>query len=80
MTRPRFIFTIIDPGHEPIRQEIVTRLGQTAYVPAITNDVAAGSVEKKALAQEIDAGHHGGLPPYAVYVARHHLHAHARFQ
>ena len=60
----------IDPGHEPIRQEIVTRLGQTAYVPAITNDVAAGSVEKKALAQEIDAGHHGGLPPYAVYVAR----------
>ncbi len=60
----------IDPGHEPIRQEIVTRLGQSAYVPAITNDVAAGSVEKKALAQEIDAAHHGGLPPYAVYVAR----------
>ena len=60
----------IDPGYEPIRQEIVTRLGQSAYAPAITNDVAAGSVEKKALAQEIDAGHHGGLPPYAVYVAR----------
>ncbi len=60
----------IDPGHEPIRQEIVTRLGQSAYVPAITNDVAAGSVEKKALAQEIDAAHYGGLPPYAVYVAR----------
>ena len=60
----------IDPGYEPIRQEIVTRLGQSAYVPAITNDVAAGTIEKKALAQEIDAGHHGGLPPYAVYVAR----------
>ena len=60
----------IDLGHEPIRREIVTRLGQTAYVPAITNDIAAGSVEKKALAQEIDAEHHGGLPPYAVYVAR----------
>ena len=60
----------IDPGHEPIRQEIVTRLGQSAYVPAITNDVAAGSVEKKALAQEIDAEYHGGLTPYAVYVAR----------
>jgi len=60
----------IDPGYEPIRQEIVTRLGQSAYAPAITNDVAAGSVEKKALAQEIDAEHHGGLPPYAVYVAR----------
>ena len=60
----------IDPGYEPIRQEIVTRLGQSAYVPAITNDVAAGSVGKKALAEEIDASHHGGLPPYAVYVAR----------
>ena len=60
----------IDPGYEPIRQEIVTRLGQSAYVPAITHDIAAGPVEKKALAQEIDAGHHGGMPPYAVYVAR----------
>ena len=60
----------IDPGHEPIRQEIVTRLGQSAYLPAITNDIAAGSVGKKALAQEIDVSHHGGLPPYAVYVAR----------
>ena len=60
----------IDPGHEPIRQEIVTRLGQTAYVPAIANDVAGGGLEKKALAQEIDAEHHGGLPPYATYVAR----------
>ena len=60
----------IDPGYEPIRQEIVTRLGQSVYVPAITNDVAAGSVEKKALAEEIDAEHYGGLPPYAVYVAR----------
>ena len=60
----------IDPGYEPIRQEIVTRLGQSAYVPAITNDVAAGTIEKKALAQEIDAEHHGGMPPYAVYIAR----------
>ena len=60
----------IDPGHEPIRQEIVTRLGQTAYLPAIANDVAGGGTETKALAQEIDAEHHGGLPPYAIYVAR----------
>ena len=60
----------IDPGHEPIRQEIVTRLGQTAYVPAVANDVAAGGVETKALAQEIDAAHHGGMAPYAAYVAR----------
>ena len=60
----------IDPGYEPIRQEIVTRLGQSRYVPAIANDVAAGMIEKKALAQEIDAEHHGGMPPYAVYIAR----------
>ena len=60
----------IDPGHEPIRQEIVTRLGQAAYVPAITNDVAAGLLEKKALAQELDTANHSGMPPYAAYVAR----------
>ena len=60
----------IDPGHKPIRQEIVTRLAQSAYAPAISNDVSAGSAEKMALAQEIDADYHGGLPPYASYVAR----------
>jgi len=60
----------IDPGYEPIRQEIVTRLGQSAYTPAIANDISATAGEKKALAQTIDAEHHGGLPPYAVYVAR----------
>ena len=60
----------IDPAHEPVRQEIVTRLGQTAYVPAIANDVAGAGSAPKALAQQIDAAHHGGLPPYASYVAR----------
>ena len=60
----------IDPGHEPIRQEIVTRLGQTACVPALGNDVAGGGLGTRALAQEIDAEHHGGLAPYAAYVAR----------
>ncbi len=59
----------IDPGHEPIRQEVVTRLEQGAYTPAIGSDIA-GSGEKKALAEEIDAEHHGGLPPYTVYAAR----------
>ena len=59
----------IDPGHEPIRQEIVTRLGQGAYVPAISNDVSGGA-GKRALAEEIDADQHAGLSPYAAYVAR----------
>ncbi len=59
----------IDPSHEPIRREIVTRLGQAAYTPAITNDVA-GSPDANALAQEIDAEYHRDLPPYAAYIAR----------
>ena len=60
----------IDPGHEPIRQEIVTRLGQSAFVPAISNDVSAGPGGRPALAQEIDKAHHGGMPPFASYAAR----------
>ena len=60
----------IDPGHEPIRQEIVTRLQQSAFTPAITRDVAAGPQDKRALAQEIDAVDHCGMPPCAGYVAR----------
>ena len=30
----------IDPGYEPVRQEFVTRLGQSMYVPAIRSDIA----------------------------------------
>ena len=60
----------INPGYQPIHQEIVTRLGQSAYIPAINNDIAAGPVEKKALAEDIDARDHTGMPPYTVYVAR----------
>ena len=60
----------IDPGHQPIQQEIVTRLEQSNFVPAISNDVSAGSEKSKALAEEIDAEHHRGMPPYAAYTAR----------
>ncbi len=59
----------IDPGHEPIRQEILTRLGQDAYAPAIANDIT-GPGDKRSLAQEIDATHHRAMPPYAEYAAR----------
>ena len=58
----------INPGYEPIRQEIVTRLGQNAYDPAISNDIAGG--DGKALAEEIDERDHAGMPPYASYAAR----------
>ena len=63
----------IDLGEEPIRQELVTRLGQAAFVPAIANDIASGSGasgEARSLAESIDAQHYRGLPPYAAYVAR----------
>ena len=63
----------IDLGQEPIRQELVTRLGQAAFVPAIANDIASGSGasgEARSLAESIDAQHYRGLPPYAAYVAR----------
>jgi hypothetical protein len=59
----------IDPGYEPVRQEIVTRLGQSMYVSAIRSDIA-GEQGKRALAQELDDEHHHGLPPYTAYVAR----------
>lgn len=59
----------IDPSHEPVRQEFMTRLGQAMYLPAVRNDIA-GETGKRALAQEIDDEHHKGLPPYAAYASR----------
>lgn len=60
----------IDPGFEPIRQEFLTRLQQSAYLPAISNDISSSASTHKALAQELDAKSYSGLPPYASYVAR----------
>ena len=60
----------IDPGHEPIRAEIVTRLGQEQYRPAIANDVSSGSPDKPSFAQRIDIASYSGLPPYTEYAAR----------
>ncbi len=59
----------VDLGQESIRQEIVTRLGQSAYVPAISNDIA-GAAGNPALAERLDGELHKGLPPYVGYVAR----------
>ena len=58
----------MDLGHEPIRQELVTRLGQSAFAPAIAGDIAGG--ETGSLAENIDAEHYRNLPPYTAYIAR----------
>jgi hypothetical protein len=72
-TRPADAFAIhlhhVDLGSEAIRREFTTRLQQGAYVPAILNDIA-GTPEKPALAQELDAKHYKGLLPYGTYTAR----------
>lgn len=58
----------IDPGYEPIRQELVTRIGQSAFDPAIHADIVS-SGQRRALAQQIDAEHYRGMPPYTRYAA-----------
>ncbi|NCC04604.1 MAG: ATP-binding protein [Proteobacteria bacterium] len=60
----------IHPGHGPIRQEIVTKLGQSIYVPALGADIAAVDGNQLSLAQEFDRDVYGGLAPYGSYVAR----------
>ena len=59
----------IDPGNRRIRDEVVSRIGQKAYVPALDNDIA-GARGKTALAGRIDAGNRAGQPPCAAWVAR----------
>jgi len=60
----------IDPTFEPIRQEVVTRLGQRQFVPALKADVGAVEGDQPSLAQELDGQQYIGLPPYGSYVAR----------
>lgn len=59
----------VDVGYEPIKQELITRLGLGQYAPALRRDIA-GDGANKSLAQEIDAAHYAGLPPYTSYAAR----------
>ena len=60
----------INLGHESIRSEIVTRLGQHQYRPAMTNDVSSSSPDKPSFAQQIDISSYRGHPPYTEYAAR----------
>ena len=59
----------LDPGFQPTRNEIVTRLGLSHFDPAIRNDVA-GADGSPSLAQQIDAQHYVGLSPLGTKVAR----------
>lgn len=72
-TRPSDAYAIqthhIDLGFEPIRLELITRLKQDMYVPAIKSEIAAVD-STPALAEQLDAGPFKGLPKYGSYVAR----------
>jgi hypothetical protein len=59
----------IDLGFEPIRLELITRLKQDIYVPAIKAEIAAVD-QTPALAEQLDGGPFKGLPTYGSYVAR----------
>jgi len=59
----------IDLSFEPIRLELITRLKQDIYVPAIKGEIAAVD-STPALAEQLDAGPFRGLPTYGSYVAR----------
>ncbi|MBL8783338.1 MAG: DUF499 domain-containing protein [Deltaproteobacteria bacterium] len=64
----------LDPGHPPIRNEIVTRLELSAFDPALRNDVTALTRSREggdpSLAESLDQKAYAGLPPYASFVAR----------
>lgn len=57
-------------GNGPTRDEITTRLGQDALLPALTKDIESTDSNQKSLAQQLDDQLHKGLSPYAIYAAR----------
>ena len=60
----------IDLSHTPLRQEIVTRLGQQSFVPALKADIAASAGDTPSLAERLDVDLYRNMPPYASWVAR----------
>lgn len=60
----------IDLSSSPIRQEVLTKLGQQAYTPAMAADITAVEGDKPSLAEQIDCAFYKGLPPFASYLAR----------
>jgi hypothetical protein len=72
--RPEGAHTInvhhISLSNQGIRQEIMTRLGQSDFAPAVTYDVEGTPGTNKSIAITVDDHHYGGMIPYALYVAR----------
>ena len=60
----------VDPGHGPIREEVLTRWEQNAFAPALGADVAAAEGLAAATAEQIDTATFPGRPPIASYLAR----------
>ena len=60
----------MNPGYEPLRNEIVTRLEFGRFDPAIQNDVSSTDSNSVALAQQLDRQWYAGLAPYGSFVAR----------
>jgi len=60
----------MDPGFEPLRTEILERIGMRQYAAAIKADVAAVPGDEPALAQRLDAQKFPGLAPVTSYAAR----------
>jgi hypothetical protein len=58
----------MNPGVPATRNEVVTRLEQAAFDPAIRNDVTSGT--GNSTAEQIDAQHFAGLAPLGSHVAR----------
>ncbi len=60
----------LDPGFEPIRTEILEKIGMRQFAAAIKADVAAVPGDEPALAQRLDAQKFPSLPPVTSYAAR----------
>jgi hypothetical protein len=60
----------ISLSNQGIRQEIMTRLGQSDFAPAVTYDVEGVSDSAKSIAMSIDEHNYKGMVPYALYAAR----------
>jgi hypothetical protein len=58
----------LDLGYMPLHNEVLTRLQQGEYAPAVKADVAG--IEQQGLAPELDAQFYAGLPTYTTYAAR----------